>query len=55
MALVDAGQAVLIELRPDQREEVVAHAYRRRLVTQEVSDPELRGFVEFWLGQSAVE
>ena len=55
MSLVDAGQAVVIEQRPDQREEIVAHAYRRRLVTQEASDPELRGFVEFWLGQSAVE
>ena len=55
MALVDAGQAVVIEQRPDQEEPVVAHAYKRRLVAQSGADREVRQFVEFWLGQPAVE
>ena len=55
MALVDAGQAVVIEQRPDQEDPVVAHAYKRRLVAQSGAEREVRQFVEFWLGQPAVE
>jgi hypothetical protein len=55
MALVDAGQAVVVEQRPDQDDPVVAHAYRRRLVAQSGADREVREFIEFWLGQPAVE
>jgi Protein of unknown function (DUF3105) len=55
MSLVDAGQAVVVEQRPDQDEPVVARAYRRRLVADSGASPEVREFVEFWLGQPAVE
>jgi hypothetical protein len=55
MTLVDAGQAVVVEQRPDQDEPVIVHAYRRRLVAQSGADREVREFVEFWLGQPAVE
>jgi hypothetical protein len=51
MSLVDAGQAVIVEQRPDQDEPVVAHAWHRRLVARSGAEPEVREFVEFWLGQ----
>jgi hypothetical protein len=54
-ALVEAGQAVLVQHRADQAEPVVARSYRRRLVVADAGDDELRAFVEFWIGQAAVE
>jgi Protein of unknown function (DUF3105) len=55
MTLVDAGQAVVVEQNPDQDEPVVIRAYKRRLVAQSGADREVREFVEYWLGQPAVE
>jgi hypothetical protein len=55
MTLVDAGQAVVVEQNPDQEEAVVARAYKRRLVAESGADRQVREFVEYWLGQPAVE
>jgi hypothetical protein len=49
-ALIEAGQAVIVAHRPGQAEAIVAHAATRRLVARGVDDPELRRFVEHWLG-----
>ena len=53
-ALVDAGQAVIVERRADQGERIVGHAYRRRIAAQTAQDPALREFVEAWLGQGGL-
>jgi hypothetical protein len=55
MTLADAGQAVIVEQNPDQDEPVVVRAFKRRLVAQSGADREVREFVEYWLGQPAVE
>ena len=54
-SLVDAGQAVVVTRAGDQADPVVATAYRRRLRAPSASDPQVREFVEFWLGKPAVE
>ena len=54
-SLVDAGQAVVVERAGDQTDPVLASAYRRRLTARSANDPQLRAFVEFWLGNAAVE
>ena len=53
-ALEEAGQAVVVERRPDQGAEVVARAWRRRLEAPSATDPSVREFVEAWLGQGEV-
>jgi hypothetical protein len=50
-ALEEAGQAVIVERRPDQATAVVARAWQRRLEADRADDAKLRAFVERWLGQ----
>ena len=53
-ALEEAGAAVIVLRRPNQSAgPVVAHAVGRRLVTQAADDPQLRQFIEYWLGRGA--
>jgi hypothetical protein len=53
-ALEEVGQAVIVLRRPNQSAgPVVAHAAGRRLVTEQPDDPELRRFVEYFLGRTA--
>jgi hypothetical protein len=53
-ALEEAGAAVLVLRRPNQSAgPVVGHAVGRRIVTESPDDPELRSFVEYWLGRGA--
>ena len=52
-ALEEAGQAVLVQRRPQQDEPVVARAWQRRLSAPSASDPALRAFAEAWLGRGA--
>jgi len=54
-ALEDAGQAILVERRPDQQQPVVARAWRRRLESPSVAQPAIREFAEAWLGQGEME
>jgi Protein of unknown function (DUF3105) len=49
-ALVQAGQAVILARRPGTRG-VVALAWRHLLRADTAADPELRRFVEHWLGR----
>lgn len=53
-ALQDAGQAILVERRPDQRTAVVARAWQRRLEAGGAQDPALPAFAEAWLGVGAM-
>ncbi len=53
-ALEEAGQAVLVERRPDQATAVVARAWERRLEADSAGDPAVRSFAETWLGQGAM-
>lgn len=48
--LEEAGQAVLLERRADGPG-VEALAFRRRLSATGPDDPELRTFIEYWLGR----
>jgi hypothetical protein len=52
-SLVAAGQAVLVRRRPDLGVPIVALTATRRLEAPDPGDPELRRFVEFWLGREA--
>ena len=52
-ALVDAGQAVIVRRRAGTRG-VAAEAYKRRLEAPSAEDPQLRAFVEHWLGRGSV-
>jgi hypothetical protein len=54
-ALEEAGQAILVERRPDQGQNVVARAWERRLEAPSAADPAVREFAEAWLGQGEVE
>jgi hypothetical protein len=51
-ALVHAGQAVLVQARPSGGGGVVAQAFERRFETATPDDPQLRDFVEYWLGRA---
>jgi hypothetical protein len=51
-ALVHAGQAVLVQARPSGGGGVVAQAFERRFETATAGDPQLRDFVEYWLGRA---
>jgi hypothetical protein len=53
-ALEEAGQAILVERRPDQSAPIVARAFQRRLEARSADDPALRAFAEAWLGQGAM-
>ncbi len=48
-ALVEAGAAVVV--READVDGIVARAYKRRLEARNADDPELRTFVEYWLGR----
>jgi hypothetical protein len=48
--LAAAGQAVVLDHRPGVGG-VIALAWRRKLVTSDPGDPQLRMFAEAWLGQ----
>jgi hypothetical protein len=50
-ALVDAGQAVVVQRQPNLRVPVVAVTATRRLDAGGPEDPSLRAFVEYWLGR----
>ena len=50
-ALVAAGQAVILQRRPNQPVAVVALSATRRLQATSARAPELRGFIEYWLGR----
>lgn len=50
-ALEEAGQAVIVERRPDQATAIVARAWQRRLEADRADDAMVRAFVERWLGQ----
>jgi len=54
-ALEQAGQAILVERRPGQRQNVVARAWQRRLEAPSAADPAVREFAEAWLGQGEME
>lgn len=49
--VIDAGLAVVVLRRPNQSAgQVVAHAKGRRLVVEQPDDPQVRDFVEYFLG-----
>jgi|GEM_PF-2401296 len=52
-ALLQAGQVVTVQQRPDQQVAVVALTATRRLDASGPGDPALRTFVEYWLGRSS--
>ncbi|HVL30652.1 MAG TPA: hypothetical protein VM299_00320 [Solirubrobacteraceae bacterium] len=52
-SLVAAGQAVLVRHQPDLGAPIVAVSATRRLDARDPGDPELRAFVEYWLGREA--
>ena len=49
--LIKAGQAVIVERRPGLRAAVVALTRDRRLDSEGPEDPDLRAFVDYWLGR----
>ena len=49
-SLADQGQAVLVRRDPG-RQGIEAVAYKRRLQVAAPDDPELRRFIEYWLGR----
>jgi hypothetical protein len=51
-ALEAAGQAVIVERRPNLRVPVTAVTARRRLKASGPADPALEGFIEYWLGRA---
>jgi hypothetical protein len=51
-ALVDAGQAVIVQRQPNLRVPVVAVTAARRLDAAGPEDPALRAFIEYWLGRA---
>ncbi len=48
--LAAAGQAVILDRRPGVHG-VIALAWRRRLTAASAGDPQLRAFIDAWLGQ----
>ena len=50
-ALAAAGQAVLLERRPNLRVPVTAVTAERRLEAAAPGDAKLRSFIEYWLGK----
>jgi hypothetical protein len=51
-AVTEAGLAVIVLRRPNQSAgEVVGHAKGRRLVVDQPDDPQVRDFVEYYLGR----
>jgi hypothetical protein len=50
-ALAAAGQAVLLERRPNLRVPVTAVTAERRLEAASPGDAKLRSFIEYWLGK----
>jgi hypothetical protein len=53
-ALVEAGQAVIVERQSGLRVPVVAVTADRRLDAGGPDDPRLRAFIDFWLGRREV-
>jgi hypothetical protein len=51
-ALRAAGQAIIVE-RSNRRAGVAAYAEGRAITVSSASDPQLRAFLEYWLGRSA--
>jgi hypothetical protein len=51
-ALTDAGQAVLVQQRPNLRVAVTAVTATRMLEAAGPDDPALEQFVEYWLGRT---
>lgn len=51
-ALERAGQAVIVQAGPGQGG-IVAVAYEHQQRAEQADDPELRRFVEYWLGRGA--
>jgi hypothetical protein len=49
-SLADQGQAVIVRRDP-AAQGVVAEAYKRQLRVASADDPQLRAFVEHWLGR----
>lgn len=49
-SLADQGQAVIVRRDPSAQG-VVAEAYQRELRVAAADDPQLRSFVEYWLGR----
>lgn len=47
-----AGQAVLVERRPNLRVPITAVTARRELKASGPADPELERFIEYWLGRA---
>jgi hypothetical protein len=54
-ALIRAGQAVVVRRQPGLRIPVVAVTSDRRLDAQRPGDPQLRAFIEYWLGRQGGE
>ena len=48
-----AGQAVLVQRRPNLAAPVTAVTASRRLEATGADDPELRSFIEYWLGRAS--
>jgi uncharacterized membrane protein len=51
-ALAAAGQAVLVEQRPNLQVPVTAVTATRKLEADGPGDPALRQFIEYWLGRT---
>jgi len=51
-ALEAAGQAVLVQRRPNQRVPVTAVTTTHELTAGTPQDPELAAFIEYWLGRA---
>lgn len=52
-ALEAAGQAVIVQRRPNLRVPVTAVTATRRLEAQGPRDPALKSFIEYWLGRAS--
>jgi hypothetical protein len=52
-ALEAAGQAVLLERRPNMTVPVTAVTSKRLLEARGADDPKLQSFIEFWLGRAS--
>lgn len=52
--LEEVGQAIIVLARPNQSAgQVVGHALNRRLVVETADDPQVRSFIEYFLGRAA--
>jgi hypothetical protein len=53
-SLEEVGQAIIVLARPNQSAgQVVGHALNRRLVVETADDPQVRTFIEYFLGRAA--